>query len=565
MKNYPLYDSPSYVNMRELVEDISQRYGAKIAYSFRLDPRDKEVECRTFSRLGNDVRRIATAVLARGLVNEGNCALIGKLSYGWVCTYLALLSVGAVLVPLDPEWKAEDLGDTVKKANCTSLFCSDEIYEQKVDTIVEGSNIRTVVTIDYAESPCTLERLIAEGCKLREEGDRSYEKAKIFPDKLSLLVFTSGTTGKGKGVMLSQTAILSNITSGMKLIKISGKTIGVLPPHHTFGSTLNLLGHLLYGSNMYISSGVRYLPKEMKEQKPTHMVLVPLYLETFYRKIKAAIKESGKEKTFARMTKLTGALNKIGIDVRRGVFASPLEAFGGEMNLIISGGAPLTREIADAFEGLGITVINGYGITECAPIISANRDKQTKPGSIGMPLPSLRVKIKNPDENGEGEICVKGPSVMLGYYNDPEATEQVFDEDGYFRTGDIGKTDEDGWLYMTGRVKNLIILSNGKNVYPEEIEAVFSAVPGVIDVVVYEGVSKKSDEHAIVAEIYPDFDFLKQNGVEDVKKYFHKYVADYNRTAVPYKKIGVLKVRETEFPKNTLRKITRFKIDKTID
>ena len=567
MKNYPLHEAPSFVNMRELVEYLDAKYASRIAYSYRIRPQDAEVQTRTFSRLVEDVRCLSAALQARGILTGGHVALIGRLSYGWVCTYLAVLSAGGVLVPLDPDWSAEDLADTVTKAECASLFCSDDVFASKASAIADVAGIHTVVPVDHAESDCTLQKLIEEGKILREKGNTAYETARIRPDEMALLVFTSGTTGKGKGVMLSQTAILSNIHGGMRLIKIStDKTLGLSPPHHTFGSTLNILGNLLYGVNMYISSGVRYVASELKEQKPGHIVLVPLYLETLYRKIRAAIKESGKEQIFENLTQVSGTLSKVGIDVRKKLFKGPRAAFGGELQLVISGGAPLSPEIADTFEAIGIRVINGYGITECSPILSANREKQTKRGSVGKIVPNVRIKIKEPNEDGEGEICAKGPNVMRGYYKDPEATAAVFDEDGYFRTGDVGKIDAEGWLYITGRIKNLIILSNGKNVYPEEIETALAAVPGVLDVVVYEGISKRGGEHnAIVAEIYPDPDFIKKNGITDKASYFRGFITDFNRTAVAYKKISVLKVRETEFPKNTLRKIKRFQIDKTID
>ena len=269
MKNPPLNNAPSFVNMRELVEYIDQKYATRIAYSFRKNPHDDEIQTRSYARLCEDVRCIAAAAAERGIPQAGHCALIGKRSDGWVCTYLALLSVGAVLVPLDPDCSAEDLTDTVGKAECTSLFCSDDVFAHKASAITEATGIKTIVTIDYAESDCTLEDLVAEGKALRENGSAAYESARIHPDELALLVFTSGTTGKGKGVMLSQTAILSNITAGLQLITLNtDKTIGLLPPHHTFGSTINILGNLLYGVNMYISSGARYVAAELKEQKP---------------------------------------------------------------------------------------------------------------------------------------------------------------------------------------------------------------------------------------------------------------------------------------------------------
>ncbi len=568
MRNYPYYESKTFVNFREFVEYLDKKFDKNIAVSFRKNPHEDEVHLRSYSRLSEDIRCIASALVSRGYGADTHCALIGRLTYGWICTYFAMLSVGAVLVPLDPDWNVADLADTVKKAECTSLFCSDDVLNNKAEEICKAAGIEEVVAIDYAENELTLEKLLLEGIQLREGGDRGYESARINPDKLSMLVFTSGTTGKGKGVMLTQTAILSNLSGALSLIKIEdcGRTVGVLPPHHTFGSTISILGNMFFGTHIYISSGVRYIVKELKEQKPTHLILVPLYLETFYRKIKAAIADSGKEKILSGMMKITNAISRTGLDMRQKLYKNMLAAFGGELKLVVSGGAPLTSEVADTFESFGITIINGYGITECAPLLSANRDRQQKKGSVGMPVPNATVKIKEPDENGEGEIIAKGPNVMLGYYKDADATAEAFDEDGYFRTGDIGKLDEDGWLYITGRAKNLIILSNGKNVYPEEIEVELAAVPGVLDVVVYEGISKRGGEHnAIVAEIFPDAEYFKKNAIEDKQAYFRKYINDFNRTAVAYKKIGVLKIRETEFPKNTLRKITRFKIDRTID
>jgi long-chain acyl-CoA synthetase len=247
-----------------------------------------------------------------------------------------------------------------------------------------------------------------------------------------------------------------------------------------------------------------------------------------------------------------------------------LSAFGGELNMIISGGAPLNQEMADLFDGLGVKVLNGYGITECAPILAVNHNHYIVPKSVGPVLPIVDCRIADADDNGEGEIQVKGPNVMIGYYNNEEANSEAFTEDGYFRTGDAGKMNVtkhgDRILYITGRFKNIIILSNGKNVYPEEIEDALSATPGLVDIVVYEGKSRRGIAfNTIVAEIYPDKTILDEKGITDAHAYFQKFVNEYNKTAVPYKKIGLLKIREEEFPKNTLRKILRRKMDMTID
>ena len=379
-------------------------------------------------------------------------------------------------------------------------------------------------------------------------------------------MFTSGTTGKGKGVMLSQNAVLSDIADVIPYIDYSRKTVSVLPPHHTFGSTVMLLGHVIFGCNIYISSGLRYVQKELKEQKPGHLILVPLYLETFYRKILATVKEQGKEKLLFRMIAMSNGMRRVGIDMRKKLFASVRDAFGGEVHMAICGGAPLNPEIISFFESIGISTLNGYGITECAPIVAVNRSRHVVDGSVGTVFDIDTVKIEDPNEDGEGEICVMGPNVMLGYYKDEAATAEAIDEDGYFHTGDYGKLDKDNILYITGRKKNLIILSNGKNVYPEEIENELIATPGILDVIVYEGQSKRGVMHnAIVAEVFPDKDYIEKNGITDIKAHLQPYINEYNRNAVPYKKIKILKVRAKEFPKNTLRKIMRFQLDTTID
>ena len=565
MKNYPFYESSVYTNVRQLIDDIDLKYSVDIAYSFRHHPLESEIEKITFRHLAHDVRCLTTALRARELEGK-KIALIGKLSYGWVCTYLSVMAAGAVLVPLDPEWTVEDLADTMKKAECVALFCGIDTFRNKSEALISETGINFTVLTDGDENPVTLNTLILEGYERRNSGDSSYEDSAIDDDALSLLVFTSGTTGKGKGVMLSQKSVILDICSGLQLIEGSKKTIGTLPPHHTYGSTVSIIGHLIIGTEVYISSGLKYLPREIKEQKPGHLVLVPLYLDAFYRRILASAKESGKDKQLSRMVKLMGGLNKVGIDLRRAAFKSVLANFGGELRTVICGGAPLKQEVIDTFTGLGITIINGYGITECAPLVAVNRNKQTKNGSVGLPVPLNEIKIHEPDENGEGEILVKGDNVMMGYYKDEEATAAAFDEDGFFRTGDYGRIDSDGWLYITGRLKNLIILSNGKNVYPEEIEAALSEIPGIVDIVVYEGISRRgSDHNTIVAEIHPDADFLKKNAIEDKYAYFKQHINEYNKTAVPYKKVGLLKLRDTEFPKNTLRKITRFTLDKSID
>ena len=562
MKSTRIHEKVEFKNMRDLVERAAEMYPDKVAYSFRNNPHDKEIVKKTFPELCDDVRSLGSELISRGYAGK-HCAVIGKFSYSWVRAYFTLLSIGAVIVPLDRDWKAEDLAETVAKADAEFLLIDNDIKDK--EEIIRACASTKTVWLTGGEGD-TLESLVESGREKYKADPSAFENAPIDVNALALLVFTSGTTGKGKGVMLSQNAVLSDMSDVIPYIDFGHKSVGVLPPHHTYGSSVMLVGHMMIGVEIYISGGLRYISTELKEQCPEHLILVPLYLETFYRKMQAGIKNQGKEGLVKFMMGLSNFLRKLGIDLRSKFFGSLRAAMGGKVKMIISGGAPINSDIIKFFDGIGITTLNGYGITECAPIIAVNHSRKQVDGTVGFPIDVDTVRIDEPNEAGEGEICVKGPNVMLGYFKDEAATAEAFTEDGFFKTGDYGKFTKEGALTITGRKKNLIILSNGKNVYPEEIETVFASVPGVIDTIVYEGKSKRGMEHnAIVCEIYPDKEYFEKNGIEDPKAHLQKFVDEYNRTAVAYKKIGVLKVRDEEFPKNTLRKILRFKLDMTID
>ena len=576
-KNYPIYKTTFIDDMRSLVEEAAQNFSDSIAISYKENYWDKEVKKVTFLQWREDVRGLGTYLISKGY-RETNIAILGENSYGWCCSFFAVMAIGSVTVPVDKELPIEDI-DGIITTTGTKVLIYGKSSEAKVKEMLRNGGLKTVeMIISVASSNSieaselrdrtlrTLEDVQTEGAGLYAAGDNSYYDYKIDVNKLASIVFTSGTTGKGKGVMLSQANIGLDMTLGMYNFDITRKTLHVLPPHHTFGSTVNYVGHLSQGCEVYISSGIKHVSDEIKEQQPTHLILVPAFLEVMNRKIWATARKDGKEGLLKAMVKVSNFLRKFGVDVRRKLFASVLSAFGGKLELIICGGAKLDEEIIRNFDALGITILNGYGITECAPLISANRNKYQKPGSVGTPILACRVKIDNPDENGEGEICVKGPNVMLGYYNNPEATAEVFDKDGFFHTGDYGKLDEEGWIYITGRKKNLIILSNGKNVYPEEIEADLQKVEGVSEVVVYAGESRvQKDKITIVAEIFPDADLLAHMGVNNAQEYFENQVKALNAKMPPYKAVKCVKIRDTEFQKNTSRKITRFNIDKTID
>ncbi len=570
MKDRVLREKKEYRDIREMVEDIGSIHAGKVAYRYRLNPHDKAPITVTYDEMRDHIRALATEIIARGYNGKKIC-VIGKHTYPLIQSYYATLVTGSVWVPLDRDWSAEDLCETVKSGECDLLMCDLDIADKgKYITETLGMPAPIYLNGDGEDS------LVAwrnAGAEKFAADSTSYYSVEIDPDALAELVFTSGTTGQGKGVMLSQRNFMSDLADVIPYMDFSVKCMNVLPPHHTYGSSVSIYGQNCIGCDVYISSGVKYILKELQEHKPGHLVAVPLYVETFYRRILKGIDDKGKlvGGLVKFLLKLNRNCHKIGLKPFDGLFKKMiLSNFGGELNMIISGGAPLNQDMADLFEGLGVKVLNGYGITECAPILAVNHNHFIVPRSVGPVLPIVDARIADADENGEGEIQVKGPNVMIGYYKNDEANAEAFTEDGYFRTGDAGKMKvlKDGTriLYITGRFKNIIILSNGKNVYPEEIEDALSATPGLVDIVVYEGKSRRGIAYnTIVAEIYPDKNLLAERGITDLQAHFQKYVNEYNKTAVPYKKIGLLKVREEEFPKNTLRKILRRKMDMTID
>ena len=576
-RNYPIYKTTFIDDMRSLVEEAAQNFPNDVAISYKNKPSDKTVQKVTFTTWRNDVRNLGTALIANGL-REESIAIVGENSYGWCCSFFAVMAIGSVTVPVDKELPIEDIDGIITTTGCKAVIYG-RTAEGKIKELLEKGGLKSAQLLVSIDPDASIDKVLlgdkvltsvdaleAKGDELYKGGDNAYYDYKIDVNKLASIVFTSGTTGKGKGVMLSQANICLDMTLGMYNFDITRKTLHVLPPHHTFGSTVNYVGHLAQGCEVYISSGLKYVSDEIKEQQPSHLILVPAFLEVMHRKIWATARKTGKEQLLKVMMQVSDSLRELGIDLRKQLFSSVLSAFGGKLELVICGGAKLDEEIIKTFDSLGITILNGYGITECAPLISANRNKYRKRGSVGTPILACRVKIDNPDENGEGEICVKGPNVMLGYYNNPEATAEVFDKDGFFHTGDYGKLDEEGWIYITGRKKNLIILSNGKNVYPEEIEADLQKVEGVSEVVVYAGESRvQKNKDTIVAEIFPDADFLAHKGIANPQQYFEEQVKLVNAKMPSYKAVKRVKLRDVEFEKNTSRKITRFSIDKTID
>lgn len=564
---YPYYETTKFENIRVMVENVAARCPDRVAISYKDDPTRPETIDRTYAQTRDDVRDLGTGLIRLGLRDQ-HVALIGEASYDWICSYFALMAIGAVVVPIDRDLPVRDITDIMNAAGCHCVHYSLSIEDKISELRDQVPTLQTLICMGQPgrDDATSIASVIADGHQRVQAGDSAYADYEIDTERMATIVFTSGTTGKGKGVMLSQKNITLDMTNGMYLFSITPKTINFLPPHHTFGSTVIFVGHFAQGSTIYLSSGLRYIAAEIKEQQPSHLILVPLFLEKLNARIWSSAEKTGKAGLLRTLIRISNGLRRVGIDLRRQLFRSVLEQLGGKLEMVISGGAALNQSIIDTFDGIGITVLNGYGITECAPLVSCNRNRYQKNGSVGIPIIDEEVRISDPDANGEGEICVRGPNVMLGYYNDPEATAEAFDDDGFFRTGDFGRLDEDGWLYITGRLKNLIILSNGKNVYPEEIEAEIARLDTVEEVVVYAGESRSNhNKEVIVAEIFPNADAIKQHGITEIQVYFEDQIRQINQTMVSYKAVNMVRLRDEEFPKNTSRKIVRFRIDKSIE
>lgn len=530
MKNYPLYEHQRVLTIRELLEYAAERFRDKTALVY---PKSRKEDVSvSYQRLRQDVYALGTALFRRGYRNI-KVGLLGENSYEWILTHFAVTCGGGVIVPLDKDLSSGDIVYLLKDSGCTLLACSGQYAD-----IAE--EVKKTLTIDCI-SMCDMAELVAEGKALMENGGTAYTSVTVQPDDMASIVYTSGTTGKPKGVMLSHRNFTASAWGAARNIRVTGPSVLILPLHHCFGLSAALYAEFFYGQAVYINKSLKNLSKDFQKIKPQHLFAVPLMIETLYRQIRAAARKQGRERKLQAAVRCSNILLRCGIDVRKRLFRSVRDAFGGRLELIVSGGAPLNEEFVKAFRSLGISVLNGYGITECAPIVAVNRNRFSVQGSVGVPLCCNTVKT---DENGE--ILVKGENVMLGYYHDTQETDRVL-SDGWFRTGDIGFIDKHGALHLTGRIKNLIILGNGENISAEAIEKELYTIPYVKEAVAY------GDNGVIAAELFLDGE------IADARDTLDEDIRRLNRRLPQRMQIGSVVVRETEFPKTTTKKIIRKK------
>ncbi len=525
---YPCYELPQIESLKHLVKCKAKEIPNQTAFRFRRGR--TEIVQRTFAQVSEDVERLGTYLYKRGLGGK-HIAILGENSYEWIVAFLSVVNGGGVSVPLDKELSSEEVYESYIDSDCQAIICSHD-YLDKTNQIGKSSVLFMNKFQDY----------LSEGQTEIENGNREFISYEVNPSDAASIFFTSGTTSKRKGVVLSQKSIASDINFSCKNFFLDGDTLSVLPFHHTFGLITAIFMVMNYEHATFINSSLRRIQDDLQVAHPKMMFMVPLFVETFYKQILGTAKKQGREKTFEMLTKVVHTLFKLRIDIRRKAFTSVINAFGGELEYVICGGAPLSEGLVKQFRTWGISILNGYGITECSPVVSVNRNKHWKDGSVGLVVPGCEVKISEC-----GEVIVKGDNVMSGYYKDIEATECAF-ADGWFLTGDLGYLDDEGFLFLTGRKKNLIILSNGENISPEELEQRIALDDAVSEVIVY------GMDGQIIASIYPEESYQGEN------KHFEELIRRINRDLPRHKLISKVELRDEPFEKNTTQKILRHKV-----
>ena len=564
MKNIPYYEVRDLSNIKQLVNDSCRIYADKTAYLVKRSGSEDYQEIK-YSKVKEDVDALGTALINLGLKGK-RIAVVGENRYEWAISYLAVITGVGIVVPLDRQLPEKELSNCIKRSEVSAIIYSSKLEDSINKLFTEFETVEKYICFDDINDNgnfMSLSKVIKYGKKLIEDGNREFIDAKINEEKMAEMLFTSGTTSEPKIVMLSHKNICFNIHEQCKMLEIvpSDVFLSVLPIHHTYECTCGFLTPLYRGASVAYCEGLRHIQKNMQQAKVTVFLGVPLIFETLYRKIWEGIAKKGKTDLVKRMIKVTNALDKIGIHLKKKVFKEIHEQLGGHIKVLIVGAAAMTPEVSKGFRDLGILTVQGYGLSECAPIVALNRDVDYKDDAAGLPLPNEEVKIDNPNEEGVGEIIVKGDHVMLGYYKNDEENKKAL-KDGWFYTGDLGFIDEDGFIHITGRKKNVIITKNGKNIYPEEIETLLLRNDYIKECMVYG--KKDKDDVKLAAELVLDNDYIEEKfkdtpkTQEEIKKIVWEEVKKINQELVSYKHVKEINIRENEFKKTTTMKIKRY-------
>ena len=566
-KTQPTHTVYTMSDLYDGVVKQAERYGDKDRYIY-LNKATKE-ECHiTYAQMLCRVNYIASALTSLGLAGE-TVVVSGESHPDYAATYLGVVSSGGVIVPLDKDIMAENFAGFANLCEAKAIVYTSSLHKKIVEAEKSLPNIKYFICIDYCgeEFPedarfMHFADFLSLGEKAYAGGDRTAEEHTVDMEKTCAIIFTSGTTGTSKGVMLSQKNLVTATLDSCSIMGCEKEDlyVSVLPFNHAYEFVCAQLALPNTGASTAINDSIKNTLRNFVKYKPTALVLVPLYVETMHKRIWAEIEKKGKTKLVRNMIKVSNGMRKLGIDRRRQIFKDVIDAFGGNLKYIVCGGASLRQELIDDFDAFGIMICEGYGITECAPLVAANPMHWRKYHSCGMRVPHMNVRIDKDDPSDEtGEIVVQGNAVMQGYYKNPEATAQAFTEDGWFRTGDIGYIDGDDFIFITGRKKNVIILSNGKNVFPEELEEYLGESEYISECVVL-GRKGENGEVSIWALVYPNFDKFGDASKEDIEKTIKEEVDKVNKKLPIFKHIPNVEIRETEFEKTTSRKIMRYKL-----
>ena len=554
-KNYPYNEVTKIEKVKDILAIAVEEAGDKIAFKYKKDKKIIEV---TYKEFQNTTFHLGTALSSINMLNN-HISVIGDNSFEWLTVYLTVLKSNGVLVPVDKELPVSDIINVLNNGDSEVLFYSSK-YEKYIDEISKSApKIKYFIGFDLendTEKSLSYSKFLAKGKELFESGNKTYLDCNSDPNNLKLLVYTSGTTGNAKGVMLSEHNLISCVYYGLHVATVNTTCLSVLPYHHTYEAVAGILVALHRHVTICINENLKTVLKNLQLYKPDYIYLVPAFVEVFYKKIWSSAKESGKETGLKILLKISNFLRFFGIDIRKKLFKSVHEAFGGNLEKIVCGGAPIRSELGKFFDDIGILLLNGYGITECSPLVSVNRDYFNDPATVGTVLPCCEIKFENITPEGEGEICVKGDIVMMGYYKNKELTEEVL-KDGWFATGDYGKMNDKQQLMITGRKKNLIVLDNGKNVFPEEIENYIMQIPYVQEVIVSGIKAENGIETGLCAEVFLSEEKIKELNIDNPNNQIKTDISKQCSILPIYKRISKIVVRDTEFAKTTTNKIKR--------
>ncbi len=550
MIKYQNYPTELFDDLKQMLHASAERFGDKTLF---MQKKGGAYEKIGFRRYCSDVDALGSALCAKGFSGK-RIIVSGENCYDWVLAYMAVICGVGVVVPVDKEIPAEEIQNIATVSEAAAVICSSKVAA-KIEPL--GLSITQISFDDLSD-------LVREGKALIKNGDRTYLDTEIDPDVMSSLIFTSGTTGVSKGVMLSHRNLCFNLSEMCRMVYIDENDVflSVLPLHHAYECTCGFLCQVYRGCTVAFSEGLRHITRNMQEIHPTMMLCVPLLIETMYQKIWVNIRKQGLEKKVHLAIKATNALpKKLRATAKRRVFADVHKSFGGKLRLLISGGAAVDPVILQGLRDLGIMSLQGYGLTECAPIAALNRDTFYNDRSAGMATPNTLLDIYDVQDDGTGEIRYKGDNVMLGYYNMPDETAEV-KRDGWFYTGDLGYMDEDGFLFITGRKKNVIVTAGGKNIFPEELETYLGRTPFVKESVVVGYLNEKKKDYDVVAIIHPDYERMAETYGNQLTSaqldlVLKKAISEVNGIVQSYKRIETYLVSSEEFPKNTSRKIKR--------